>query len=115
MKRQMKKLIVSAVALSLVIPALSAPKAEAAKKPSLVKKVSVKAGKTKKVTVKGVKTKQIKKTPWSVKSKKVVTLSKKKKNSVTIKGKKAGKTVLTAKIKVGKKTYKISRFFISVM
>ena len=52
MKRQMKKLIVSAVALSLVIPALSAPKAEAAKKPSLVKKVSVKAGKTKKVTVK---------------------------------------------------------------
>ena len=60
MKRQMKKLIVSAVALSLVIPALSAPKAEAAKKPSLVKKVSVKAGKTKKVTVKGVKTKQIK-------------------------------------------------------
>ena len=46
MKRQMKKLIVSAVALSLVIPALSAPKAEAAKKPSLVKKVSVKAGKT---------------------------------------------------------------------
>ena len=55
MKRQMKKLIVSAVALSLVIPALSAPKAEAAKKPSLVKKVSVKAGKTKKVTVKGVK------------------------------------------------------------
>ena len=106
MKRQMKKLIVSAVALSLVIPALSAPKAEAAKKPSLVKKVSVKAGKTKKVTVKGVKTKQIKKTTWSVKSKKVVTLSKKKKNSVTIKGKKAGKTVLTAKIKVGKKTYK---------
>ena len=83
MKRQMKKLIVSAVALSLVIPALSAPKAEAAKKPSLVKKVSVKAGKTKKVTVKGVKTKQIKKTTWSVKSKKVVTLSKKKKNSTT--------------------------------
>ena len=106
MKRQMKKLIVSAVALSLVIPALSAPKAEAAKKPSLVKKVSVKAGKTKKVTVKGVKTKQIKKTTWSVKSKKVVTLSKKKKNSVTIKGKKAGKTVLTAKIKVGKRPTK---------
>ena len=49
MKRQMKKLIVSAVALSLVIPALSAPKAEAAKKPSLVKKVSVKAGKQRKL------------------------------------------------------------------
>ena len=80
MKRQMKKLIVSAVAHSIDIPAHSAPKAEAAKKPSLVKKVSVKAGKTKKVTVKGVKTKQIKKTTLSVKSKKVVTLSKKKKS-----------------------------------
>ena len=89
MKRQMKKLIVSAVALSLVIPALSAPKAEAAKKPSLVKKVSVKAGKTKKVTVKGVKTKQIKKTTASGKSKRLVALSKTNNNSVKIKGKKA--------------------------
>ena len=106
MKRQMKRLIVSAVALSLVVPALSAPEAEAAKKPSLAKSVSVNVGKTKKVTVKGVKTKQIKKTTWSVKNKKVAALSKKKKNSVTIKGKKAGNTVLTAKIKVGKKTYK---------
>lgn len=106
MKRQMKRLIVSAVALSLVVPALSAPEAEAAKKPSLAKSVSVNVGKTKKVTVKGVKTKQIKKTTWSVKNKKVAALSKKKKNSVTIKGKKAGNTVLTAKIKVGKKSYK---------
>lgn len=106
MKRQVKRFIVSAVALSLVIPALSAPEAEAAKKPSLAKSTSVNVGKTKKVTVKGVKTKQIKKTTWSVKNKKVATLSKKKKNSVTIKGKKVGKTVLTAKIKVGKKTYK---------
>ena len=50
--------------------------------------------------------KKIKKTTWSVKSKKIATISKKKKNSVTVKGKKAGNTKLTAKIKVGKKTYK---------
>ena len=107
MKKQMKRVIVSAVALSLLVPVVSAPEAEAAKKPSLPKSVSVTVGKTKKVTVKGVKTKAIKKTSWSVKSKKIATLSKKKKNSVTIKGKKAGKsTTLTAKIKVGKKNYK---------
>ena len=74
MKRQMKKLIVSAVALSLVIPALSAPKAEAAKKPSLVKKVSVKAGKTKKVTVKGVKTKPVSYTHLDVYKRQITTL-----------------------------------------
>lgn len=109
LKRQMKRIIVSAVALSLLVPVVSAPEAEAAKKPSLPKTVSVTVGKTKKVTVKGVATKKIKKTSWSVKSKKVATLSKKKKNSVTIKGKKAGKsTTLTARIKVGKKTYKKS-------
>lgn len=107
MKRQVKRLIVSAVALSLLVPAISAPETQAASKPKLSKKsVSVKVGKTKKITVKGVKAKKIKKTTWSVKSKKIAALSKKKKNSVTIKGKKAGKTTLTAKIKVGKKTYK---------
>ncbi len=109
MKRQAKRLIVSAVALSMLVPAVNAPEAEAAKKPSLPKSTSVTVGKKKKVTVKGVKAKKIKKTTWSIpkKGKKIVALSKKKKNSVTIKGKKAGKsTTLTAKIKVGKKTYK---------
>ena len=77
MKRQMKRVIVSAVALSLLVPAVSAPEAEAAKKPSLPKSVSVTVGKTKEVTVKGVKTKAIKKTSWSVKNKKIATLSKK--------------------------------------
>lgn len=105
-KRQLRNIIVSAVALSMIIPAIAAPELQAASKPKLsTTKVSVKVGKTKKVTVKGVKTKKIKKTSWSVKSKKIATLSKKKKNSVTIKGKKAGSTKLTAKIKVGKKTY----------
>lgn len=106
MNKLVKKVIVSTVALSMIVPALGAPEAQAAKKPSLPKSVSVKAGATKKVSVKGIKAKKIKKTTWSVKSKKIATLSKKKKNSVTIKGKKKGTTKLTAKIKVGKKTYK---------
>ncbi len=109
MRRQVKRWIVSAVAFSMLVPAVSAPKAEAAKKPSLPKSASVTVGKKKKITVKGVKAKKIKKTTWAIpkKGKKIVALSKKKKNSVTIKGKKAGKsTTLTAKIKVGKKTYK---------
>lgn len=106
-KRQLRNIIVSAVALSMIIPAIAAPELQAASKPKLsATKVSVKVGKTKKVTVKGVKAKKIKKTSWSVKSKKIAALSKKKKNSVTIKGKTAGSTKLTAKIKVGKKTYK---------
>lgn len=107
MKRQLRNIVVSAVAFSLVVSAITTPDAEAASKPKLsVKSVSVKVGSTKKVTVKGVKAKKIKKTTWSVKSTKIAALSKKKKNSVTIKGKKAGSTKLTAKIKVGKKTYK---------
>ena len=107
MKRQFRSIIVSAVALSMMIPAIAAPEAQAAAKPKL-KGVSVQVGKTKKVTVKGVKAKKIKKTKWSLakKGKKIISLSKKKKNSVTVKGKKAGSAKLTAKIKVGKKTYK---------
>lgn len=107
MKRQLRNIVVSAVAFSMVVSAIATPDAKAASKPKLsVKSVSVKVGSTKKVTVKGVKAKKIKKTTWSVKSAKIATLSKKKKNSVTIKGKKAGRTKLTAKIKVGKKVYK---------
>lgn len=107
MKRQFRNIIVSAVALSMMIPAIAAPEAQAAAKPKL-KGVSVQVGKTKKVTVKGVKAKKIKETTWSLKKKgkKIISLSKKKKNSVTVKGKKAGSAKLTAKIKVGKKTYK---------
>lgn len=105
MKRQFRNIVVSAVALSMMIPAIAAPEAQAASKPKLAKSVSVKVGKTKKVTVKGVKAKKIKSTKWSIKSKKIAAISKKKKNSVTVKGKKAGSTKLTAKIKVGKKTY----------
>lgn len=106
-KRQLRSIVVSAVALSMVVSAAAMPEAGAASTPKLsAKSVSVKVGKTKKVTVKGVKASKIKKTTWSIKSKKIATISAKKKNSVTVKGKKAGSTTLTAKIKVGKKTTK---------
>ena len=104
MKKQFRTMVVSAVALSMVVA--SAPVSNAASAPKLsAKSVSVKVGQTKKVTVKGVAAGKIKKTTWSVKSSKIATLSAKKKNSVTVKGKKVGNTTLTAKIKVGKKTY----------
>ena len=110
MNKSLKRVIVSAMALSLLAPAVSAPKAEAAAKPKLsAKSVKVTVGAKKKVTVKKVKAKKIKKTTWSLpkKGKKIVSLSAKKKTGVTLKGKKAGKTTLTAKVRVGKKTYKL--------
>lgn len=110
MNKSLKRVIVSAMALSLLVPAVSVPKAEAAAKPKLsAKSVKVTVGAKKKVTVKKVKAKKIKKTTWSLpkKGKKIVSLSAKKKTGVTLKGKKAGKTTLTAKVKVGKKTYKL--------
>ena len=45
-KRQFRSIIVSAVALSMMIPAIAAPEAQAAAKPKL-KGVSVQVGKTK--------------------------------------------------------------------
>lgn len=108
--RSVKRLIVSAMSLSLLVPVVNVPEAQAATKPKLSKKsVSITVGKKKKITVKKVKAKKVKKTTWSLpkKGKKIVSLSSKKKTSVILKGKKKGKTTLTAKVKVGKKTYKL--------
>lgn len=63
MNKSLKRVIVSTMALSLLVPAVSAPKAEAAAKPKLsAKSVKVTVGAKKKVTVKKVKAKKIKKT-----------------------------------------------------
>lgn len=110
MKKSVKSVIakslavVMAFSVAAIAPAASAD--AAAKKPTLAKKLTVNVGKSKTLKVKGKA--KVKKTIWSLdkKGKKVVTLSKKAKKSVKIKGKKAGKAKLTAKIKVGKKTYK---------
>lgn len=104
MKRNVKSALVFLLTAGLAFGGPVTGEAKA-KKPSLVKKVTVNIGKKKKITVKKVKPK---KTVWTLNKagKKKVSLSKKKKNSVTVKGKKAGKATLTAKIKVGKKIYK---------
>lgn len=105
MRRTAKSALVFALTAGMVLGSASVSDAKA-KKPKLSKtKVTVTVGKTKKITVKNAKPK---KTTWSLtkKGKKIVSLSKKKKASVVVKGKKAGKATLTAKIKVGKKTYK---------
>ncbi|MCH5266672.1 MAG: endo-1,4-beta-xylanase, partial [Lachnospiraceae bacterium] len=91
----------------LVIPAISAPESQAAAKPKLAKKVSVTVGSTKKITVKKVKAKKIKNTTWKIAKKKIAKITKKKNNFVKVKGLKKGNTTLTAKVKVGKKTYKL--------
>lgn len=110
MKKSVKSVIakslavVMAFSVAAIAPAASAD--AAAKKPTLAKKLTVNVGKSKTLKVKGKA--KVKKTTWSLnkKGKKIVSISKKKKKSVKIKGKKAGKATLTAKIKVGKKTYK---------
>lgn len=98
---------VTAVALALAMVASATPAdAAKAKKPALSKsKVTINVGKTKKITVKKATPK---KTTWTVnkKGKKVVKLTKKTKKGVTIKALKKGSATVTAKIKVGKKTYK---------
>lgn len=104
--RVTKKILAYTMAASLLLAAATPAEAAKAKKPSLSKsKVTITAGKTKKITVKKVKPK---KTTWTVnkKGKKIVKLTKKTKKSVTIKALKKGKATVTAKIKVGKKTYK---------
>lgn len=101
-KRTCAKVTAAALALAMVVGVVPA---EAASKPALsASKVSIKVGATKKVTVKKAKAKKV---TWSVNKagKKVVKLSKASKKGVTIKGSKAGKATVTAKIKVGKKTY----------
>lgn len=70
MNKSLKRVIVSAMALSLLVPAVLAPKAEAAAKPKLsAKSVKVIVGAKKKVTVKKVKAKKIKKMTWSLSKK----------------------------------------------
>lgn len=111
MKKTTKSILAKSLAVAMafsLVGIVSGVDADAASKPSVTKKVSVKVGKTK--TVKVTSKKAVKKTTWSLNKagKKVVTLSKKAKKSVTVKGKKAGKATLTAKVKVGKKTYTLT-------
>lgn len=108
MKKSIKSVLAKSLAVAMAFSLAGiAPTSDAAsKKPTLTKKVTVNVGKKK--TVKVTSKKKVKKTTWSLKKggNKIVSLSKKKAKSVVVKGKKKGSTTLTAKIKVGSKTYK---------
>lgn len=103
MKKSLKKVMALTMAFTMLCSVGNAFDSEAASKPKLSQKtVTVKKGKSAKVNVKG---KKIKSTTWSIKNKKIAKITKKTKTSAKIKGIKAGKTYVTAKVKVGKKRY----------
>lgn len=111
MRKNIKSVFAKALAVTLVVSmaGVSAPAADAAKKPALsTKKVTVSKGKSKKVTIKNVKAKKVKKLTVSVDKKKYVSVKKNGKTAFTIKGKKAGSAKVTAKVKVGSKTTKLT-------
>lgn len=111
MRKNIKSVFAKALAVTLVVSmaGVSAPAADAAKKPALsTKKVTVIKGKSKKVTIKNVKAKKVKKLTVSVDKKKYVSVKKNGKTAFTIKGKKAGSAKVTAKVKVGSKTTKLT-------
>lgn len=108
-KKHMCKARRSIAALTLaaicVTTAVSAPEAEAAKKPALSgKKVTLEVKQSAKIKVKNVKSAKIKKLTVKSSKKKVAVVKKNGKTAFTITGKKAGKAIVTAKIKVGAKT-----------
>lgn len=106
-----KSILAKTLAVTLVVSmaGVSAPNADAAKKPRLsTKKVTVTAGKSKKVKIKMIKAKKVKKLTVSTNKKKIVTVKKNGKTAFTIKGIKAGSAKVTAKVKVGKKTTKLT-------
>lgn len=103
-----KKTIAIAITAAMLVSLLPSEPGAAAKKqkPTMPKQITVNVGKTK--TIKITSKKRIKKTKWSLgkKDKKMLSI-RGKKTSVVVKGKKSGKAVLTAKVTIGKKSYKL--------
>ena len=104
---------ITAAALALILAAGTAATAapgaaQAAPKPKLSKsKVTVAVGKKAKVTIKNVKAKKVKKLTVKSAKKPVASVKKNGKTAFTVTGKKAGKTTVTASVKIGKKTTKL--------
>lgn len=92
---------------ALVLPVLAPSVSTAAKAPKLSKKTAtVKVGKTTTIKLKNAAKKA--KVKWSVKSKKIAKIVKSTKKSAKIKGVKAGKTMVKAKYRSGKKKKTLS-------
>ena len=102
------KMLAVTLAVGTVGTAVPADDANAAAKPKLSKsKVSVNVGKKAKITIKNVKAKKVKKLTVKSAKKAIAAVKKNGKTGFTVTGKKAGKTTVTASVKVGKKTTKL--------
>lgn len=102
MKKGVKKLTSTLLALSLICSGLnSVSYADAAKKPTLKldKKQSVNVGKTKKIKLKTSGIKKIVSVKWKTSKKAFVTITKSTKKNATVKGLKEGKSVISATVK----------------
>lgn len=104
-RKKLAILLSFAMILSMAIPGTVSQGAK--KKVKITKKLTLTVGEKEKVKISTKK--KIKKTTWKLtkKGKKIVKLSKRKKKSAVVKGKKKGTATLTAKVKIGKKTYKL--------
>lgn len=104
MRRVFRKGVAVALAAAMVVT-LAPASADAAKKPSIAKKASVKVGKTTTIKVKNGKAKAT--VTWKTSKKSVAKLGKQVKKgnkaSVVVKGVKKGKATITAVYKLGKK------------
>lgn len=104
MKQVVAHAVIFGLCLATVVPGVDSD--AKAKKPKLSKKtMTITQGKTK--TVKLSRAGKKAKVTWSVNKKKVIKLSNKKKTSCKVKGLKKGTAVLTCKVKISKKTYKL--------
>ncbi|WP_051437615.1 endo-1,4-beta-xylanase [Eubacterium xylanophilum] len=102
-----KKLISTGLALSLCVTSLAVPSvSDAAKKPSITKKLTVNVGKSKTLKVKKASKKA--KVTWKSTKKKVAKVSKKGSLAAKVKGISTGKCKIKCTVKVGKKKYKLT-------
>ena len=101
--KSMRKALAAVLCAAMVVTLVPSGSADAAKKPSVKKKVSVVVGKTAKIKVKNAAKNA--KVTWKTSNKKVAKLGKKvvkgKKASVVVKGVKVGSAKVTAAYKAG--------------
>lgn len=104
-----KSILAKSLAFALVLSVgIAAPDVQAAKKPKLSKKkVTLTVKKSKKIKIKNVKAKKVKKLTVTSSKKSIVKVKKNGKTAFTVTARKAGKSTVTAKIKIGKKTTKL--------
>ncbi|MBE5937026.1 MAG: hypothetical protein E7265_03240 [Lachnospiraceae bacterium] len=108
------KIIASVMAMALAITSVLVPadNADAAKKVSITKKLTMNAKTTAKVTIKNAQKKA--KVAWKTSNKKVVKISKKSNKAATIKAMKKGTATISAKYKFGKAKAKVLKCKVTV-